>query len=78
LFIRINGTLQPFYLAGRQSSGETPGVSYYYVLATGDLNGDGIDELVVREMGFEKEQDDLELWAWERGGPVTIARTPWR
>ena len=78
LFIRINGTLQPFYLAGRQSSGETPGVSYYYVLATGDLNGDGLDELVVREMGFEKEQDDLELWAWERGGPVTIARTPWR
>jgi hypothetical protein len=78
LFTRISGALHPLYLAGRVSNGEAPGVSYYYVLATGDLNGDGIDELVAEEEGFEKEQDDLELWAWERGAPVTIHRMLWR
>lgn len=74
LFTRVNGMLKPFYLAGAISSGETPMASYYYVLAAGDLNGDGIDELVAREVGFEKEEDDLEIWAWERGAPVRIHR----
>src|SRR5689334_18581061 len=36
LFTRVNGALKPFYLAGRQSSAETPGASSYYVLAVGD------------------------------------------
>jgi hypothetical protein len=74
LFTRVNGMLKPFYLAGARSSGETPMASYYYFLAVGDLNGDGVDELVVREVGFEKEEDDLEIWAWERGAPVQIHR----
>lgn len=42
----------------------------------GDLDGDGIDELVVRNMEFEAEEDNLELWAWEHGGPVTIHKMP--
>jgi len=76
LFTRVGGALRPFYLAGRVSDGEGPGVSYYYLLATGDLNGDGIDEMVADETGFERELDNLELWAWERGAPVTIRKMP--
>jgi hypothetical protein len=46
------------------------------VLANGDLDGDGIDEIVVREMIFEAEDDYVQLWAWERGMPVTISKIP--
>jgi hypothetical protein len=76
LFSRVNGVLRPFYLAGRNSIGEAPSASYYYILAVGDLDGDGIDELIAREMVFESEQDDLEIWAWERGAPATIHKIP--
>jgi hypothetical protein len=70
LFTRVNGALKPFRLAAAKDAfGRDP---YYYVLAVGDLDGDGIDELVVRRMEFEAEEDHLELWAWEHGGPVTI------
>jgi hypothetical protein len=68
--------LRPFYLAARSSLGEMPSASYYYVLAVGDLDGDGIDELIARKMVFESEQDDLEIWAWERGAPATIHKIP--
>jgi hypothetical protein len=76
LFTSVNGALQPFYLAGRVSDGGRG--SYYYVLATGDLNSDGIDELVAQEQGSEMDEADIELWAMERGAPVTIYRMPWR
>jgi hypothetical protein len=69
--------LKPFRLvAVKQEQEEFGGHYYYYVLAVGDLDGDGIDELVVRRMEFEAESDNLELWAWEHGGPVTIHSTP--
>jgi hypothetical protein len=42
----------------------------------GDLDGDGIDELIVRRMEFEAEEDNLELWAWEHDGPVTLDKIP--
>jgi hypothetical protein len=72
----VNGILKPFHLAARESwsSGETS--DYFYVLASGDLDGDGIDEMVVREMVFEAEEDYVQLWAWERGMPVTISKIP--
>jgi hypothetical protein len=77
LFTRINGKLKPFRLvAVKQEREEFGGHYYYYVLAVGDLDGDGIDELVARRMEFEAEQDNLELWAWEQGGPVTIHNAP--
>ena len=71
LFTKVNGALKPFHLAATRDEmiGASP---YYYVLAVGDLDGDGIDELIVRRMEFEAEEDNLELWSWERGGPVTM------
>jgi hypothetical protein len=79
LFTRVNGALKPFHLAATKEpavDGNVGSSSYYYVLAVGDLNGDGIDELIVRHMEFEAEEDNLELWAWEHGGPVTIHKIP--
>jgi hypothetical protein len=57
-----------------QVNGEN--TDYFYLLATGDLDGDGIDEMVVREMVFEAEDDYVQLWAWERSMPVTIGKIP--
>ena len=76
LFTKANGVLKPFHLAARKSSSTGETSSYFYFLATGDLDGDGIDEMVVREMLFEAEDDYVELWAWERGMPVTIGKIP--
>lgn len=72
----MNGALKPFHLAARESWSSGENTDYFYMLATGDLDGDGIDELVVREMAFEVEEDQVQLWAWERGMPVTISKIP--
>jgi hypothetical protein len=76
LFTRVNGALKPFHLAARESWSGGQNTDYFYVLATGDLDGDGIDEMVVRETVFEAEEDYVQLWAWERGMPVTISKIP--
>jgi hypothetical protein len=76
LFTEDGGVLKPFYLVADESSGEAPSATYYYVLAAGDLDGDGIDELVTRQMVFESEEDDIELMAWENGAPVWITGFP--
>jgi hypothetical protein len=76
LFTRVNGALKPFHLAVRESWSNGENTDYFYVLANGDLDGDGIDEIVVREMVFEAEDDYVQLWAWERGMPVTISKIP--
>jgi hypothetical protein len=74
LFTRVSGGLKPFYLEARRTDPEVPMASYYYALAVGDLDGDGIDEMVVRGRGFEQEEDILEIWTWERDSPVRIHR----
>src|SRR5262249_35781715 len=74
LFTRVGGALKPFRLAA--TTYKFGGRSYYYVLAVGDLDGDGIDELIVRRMEFEAEEDNLELWAWEHDGPVRLHKIP--
>jgi hypothetical protein len=74
VFTKMTGALKPFHLAAAKY--EYGGHPYYYVLAAGDLDGDGIDELVVKRVEFEAEQDNLEIWAWEHGGPVTIDKLP--
>jgi hypothetical protein len=76
LFTEEGGVLKPFYLVADESSGETPSAAYYYVLAAGDLDGDGIDELITRQMVFESEDDNIELMAWENGAPVWITGFP--
>jgi hypothetical protein len=76
LFTEEDGVLKPFYLAADESSSETPSATYYYILAAGDLDGDGIDELITRQMVVESEEDDIELMAWENGAPVWIAGFP--
>lgn len=76
LFTRVNGAMNPFHLAARESAANGENTDYFYMLAIGDLDGDGIDELVVREMLFEAEEDYVQLWAWERGMPVTISKIP--
>ncbi|WP_128089642.1 hypothetical protein [Bradyrhizobium viridifuturi] len=76
LFTRVNGALKPFHLAARESSSSGENSDYFYLLATGDLDGDGIDEMVVREMIFEAEEDYVQLWAWERGIPVAVSKIP--
>ena len=76
LFTRVNGVLKPFHLAARESRSNGENTDYFYMLATGDLDGDGIDEMVVREMIFEAEDDYVQLWAWERGRPVAISKIP--
>jgi hypothetical protein len=63
--------LKPFYFVGNVC-GEVPSASYYYVLGVGDLDGDGIDELITRNMVFEAEEDSLEILAREHGAPVTV------
>jgi hypothetical protein len=63
LFTKVNGVLKPFYLVGNISSVEAS-ASYHYMLALGDLDGDGIDELITRKMVFEPEEDSLEILAW--------------
>jgi hypothetical protein len=75
LFTKVNGVMKPFHLAATRD--ETIGASpYYYVLAIGDLDGNGIDELIVNRIEFEAEESLLELWAWEHGGPVVIQKLP--
>jgi hypothetical protein len=74
LFTRVDGALKPFRLAATKY--KLGGRPYYYVLAVGDLDGDGIDELIVRRMEFEAEEDNLELWAWEHDGPVRLHKIP--
>jgi hypothetical protein len=56
--------MKPFRLAATRDEmiGASP---YYYVLAVGDLDGNGIDELIVSRMEFEAEEANLELWAKE-------------
>jgi hypothetical protein len=76
LFTEEGGVLKPIYLTGDESSGETPSATYYYILAAGDLDGDGIDELITRQMVFESEEDDIELMAWENGAPVWVTGFP--
>ena len=76
LFTEEDGVLKPFYLAADESSAETPSSTYYYVLAVGDLDGDGIDEMVTRQMVFESEDDNIELMAFENGAPVWITGFP--
>jgi hypothetical protein len=71
LFTSVNRVLKPFYLVGKVC-GEIPSAAYYYVLAVGDLDGDGIDELITREQVYEAEEDSLEIMAWERGAPVVV------
>ena len=74
LLTRVGGAFKPFGLDA--SKYEFGGRSYYYVLAVGDLDGDGIDELIVRRIEFEAEEDNLELWAWEHDGPVRLYKIP--
>lgn len=62
LFTKVNGVLKPFYLVGNVSSVEAS-ASYYYVLALGDLDGDGIDEPITRKLVLEPEADSLEILA---------------
>jgi hypothetical protein len=76
LFTRVNGALKPFHLAARESLSSGESTDYFYLLATGDLDGDGIDEMVAREMVFEAEEDYVQLWAWDGGMPVTISKIP--
>ncbi len=76
LFTNENGTLKPFFLVADESSAEAPSATYYYVLAAGDLDGDGIDEMITRQMVFEAEEDKLELMAFEHGAPVWITGFP--
>ena len=74
LFTRVGGAFKPFRLDATEY--EFGGRSYYYVLAVGNLDGDGIDELIVRRIEFETEEDNLELWAWEHDGPVRLYKIP--
>jgi hypothetical protein len=76
LFAEEGGVLKPIYLAADRSSAETPSATYYYILAAGDLDGDGVDELITRQMVFESEEDDIELMAFENGAPVWITGFP--
>jgi len=76
LFTSENGLLKPFYLVADESSAEAPSATYYYILAAGDLDADGIDELITRQMVFEAEDDNIELMGWEHGAPVWITGFP--
>lgn len=75
LFTKKNGVLKPFHLAAKwdEDIGTSP---YYHILAVGDLDGNGIDELIVNRIEFEAEEAMLELWGWEHGGPVAIRKLP--
>jgi hypothetical protein len=76
LFTKSDGTLKPFYLAAGKAAADFTSPSYFYVLAVGDLDGDGIDELITREMIFEAEEDHLQILSWEKGAPVLIQDIP--
>jgi len=69
----VNGVLKPFHLAARESWSSGENTDYFYVLATGDRDGDGIDEIVVREMIFEAE--DETTFSFGRGSAACRSRS---
>jgi len=75
LFTRENGVLKPFHLRASEASGEIAH-DYVQVLAVGDLDRDGIDELTVRVREYEPEDDRFAILALERGVPVYVVESP--
>jgi hypothetical protein len=73
MFYRDKGKLMPFHLWKDTYVWEGGwGGPSFWVLAVGDLNGDGIDEMVVRWMNFEAEDDEMAILTWERRAPVQV------
>ena len=72
LFTRVNGLLKPFYLVAASAPGEGALGNFPFFKAIGDLNGDGIDEMIVKELEYEPEDDHLKIFSWENGAPVLI------
>jgi len=73
VFIRTSGTLKPFYLvASKTYPDDHENIEF---VGVGDLNRDGIDELVARVLLDEPEDDRHAIVAWEQGALVIVSDT---
>jgi hypothetical protein len=73
IFVRNGDTFKPRYVA--RIFGEWGTTDLFEVLAVGDLNGDGVDEWIMREIEFEAEEDHLAIVSWEADSPVIVYDT---
>ena len=71
IFAHVEGSLVPLYVvASKAYSDYSP--DHYLFLAVGDLNGDGIDELITQVLEDEAEDARFAILEWERGSPVIL------
>jgi hypothetical protein len=73
VFAREGNGLKPIHLVANRAYTEDE--DEFEVLAVGDLNGDGIDELIARVFVYEPEDDRLAILEWERGALVSLYDT---
>ena len=71
VFAREDGAFKPRYLTHVFDPHDVPS-DLFEVLAVGDMNGDGIDEWIVRWLAFEAEEDNLVIVSWEKGTLVIV------
>jgi hypothetical protein len=75
IFVREGNGPKQIHLVVNRAYADYDDDDEFEVLAVGDLNGDGIDELITRGFMDEPEDDRVALLEWERGALVSLYDT---